>query len=77
MAKYLNEQHGEYQIVYNNLMFKSFKSSKSYKMNIFRNSPQKYVRSYFGTEEGMCSQYIHFVRFGLFKRLGYMVNVKR
>ena len=31
MAKYLNEQHGEYQLFYNNLMFKSFKSSKSYK----------------------------------------------
>ena len=35
MAKYLNEQPGEYQLFYNNLMFKSFKSYKSYKNEIF------------------------------------------
>ena len=62
MAKYLNEQHDEYQIFYNNLNFKYSNSSKSYKMNIFR------TQSFF--------VYIHFVRFGTVKRREHKVILK-
>ena len=56
-----------------------FNSSKSYKMNIFRtqsffgseissNKMTFFIWTYFWPEEGLCPKYMHFVRFGTFKK---------